>query len=131
MNMAGELVYLDTCGRFSVTDINGDMYFHTYIDEYTCLIATVMMKEKSETLNNLDSYACFMRTRVYEVETLRTYQGTDCRCIKLKDYLRIKGINHVRQGQDAHAQKIEAEHMTRNLTEMTQTILIDSGLSKD
>lgn len=37
---AGDLVYSDTCGPFSVPDLDEDMYFQTYIDYYSRMTAT-------------------------------------------------------------------------------------------
>lgn len=50
----GELVYSDTYGPLSIPDKNEDIYLQTYIDDFTCLTVTFLMKSKTQTLSNLE-----------------------------------------------------------------------------
>lgn len=71
-----------------------------------------------------------MSTRAYEIQTLRTDQGTEYALQEIKRFLNISGIEHVVTGSSAHAQMHVAARIDRTFTEMAQTILIDAGLPK-
>lgn len=71
-NSPGELVYFNTCGPFSIPDINDDLFFQTYIDDISRLTVTFLMKAKSQTMSNIVSYKSFMDNRGYSNNTLRT-----------------------------------------------------------
>lgn len=127
---AGELVYSDTCGTFSVLDMNGNDYYQTYIDDYTRLAVNFLMKTKTETLRNFERYVAFMRARNYSLKTFRTDQGTEYVSAAIKDFLKANCIAHSQTGRSAHAQMHVAERMNRTLTEIALTMLLDAGLPK-
>lgn len=92
--------------------------------------ATFLMKHKYQTLGNIERYTSFMREFGYDIERLRTDQGTEYSSGAIKDFLRANGIAHAPTGRAAHAQMNVAQRMNRTLTEMERTMLIDAGFLK-
>lgn len=45
---AVKLIYSDTCGPFSVPDINEELYFQNFIDDCTRMTATFLMRAKTQ-----------------------------------------------------------------------------------
>lgn len=60
-------MYSDTCGPFSVADVNWDFNFQVYIDDFTRLTETFVMKAKSGTIRNIEIYVPFMTNKFSEV----------------------------------------------------------------
>lgn len=71
-----------------------------------------------------------MRNRGYDVQTIRTDQGTEYSSSEIESYLRLKGIENVITGRAAREQMHVAESMNLTLTEMARTMIIDEGLAK-
>lgn len=97
----GELVYSHPC---------------VYTDAFTRLTATFLMKSKTQTLVNLKRYIAWMHNRSYNIQTLRTDQGTEYAYGTIKDFLRVNVITHALSGRWAHTKLYVAERMNRTMT---------------
>lgn len=122
------LIYSDTCSPFSVPDINGNNYYQNFIDDYTRLTVTFLMKTKTETLRNLEIYVAFMRARNYSVRTFRTDQDTEYASSSIQCFLRFNSITYFHTNRSAHTQIHVVERMHRTLTDMARKMLLDAVL---
>lgn len=50
------IILLRQFGPFSLADVNEELYFRTYIDDYYRMKYTCLMQEKSQTINNISRY---------------------------------------------------------------------------
>ena len=106
------------------------MYFQAFIDDFTRMSVIFLMRTKVQTLSNIVRYFAFMRNKGYNVQALRTDQGTEYSSLEIKSYMNMNGIEHAITGRAAHEQMHVAERMNRTITEMARTMLIDAGLPK-
>lgn len=126
----GELIYSDTCGPFSISDVNGNAYVQIYIDDFPRMTSTFLMKHKSQTMQNLEAYMEMMHKQGYCIQKLRTDQGTEYVSREMQELLNENGIAYAHTGSPAHEKMHLDERMNRTLMEMTWVILTDSGNTK-
>lgn len=60
-------MYSDTCGPFSVADANNKHYFQKFIDDYTRLTMTFIMRAKTQKMGHIERYTPFMKNKFYAV----------------------------------------------------------------
>lgn len=121
---AHEPVYSDTCGPFLVTDVDGNVYFQTYMDDITRLTVTFVMEKRRK------HYLYFMNNKGNEFQNLKTDQGTEYRSNEITEHVRACGVTYVLTGRAAHAQIHVAERIKSTVTDMSQTMRLYVGLSK-
>lgn len=61
------------------------------------------MKEKPQTLKNIERYKSFMDIRVYVIQTLRSDHGSEFAPRDIKDYIRAKAIAQTPTSSATHA----------------------------
>lgn len=71
-----------------------------------------------------------MHSRGYEVQTLRTAQGTECNSNEIINYLHINGIEHAVKEKAANEPMHVAKRMDRTLNKMEKKMFIERGLEK-
>lgn len=106
-----------------------ELFFQTFIDDYTRMTVIILMREMSQIIGNLELYFSFMRNKGFSVQIFRKYQGTEYSSIEIKNYFDINGIYHEISGRVVHTQMHVAERMNHTKTEMEITMLIDAGLT--
>ena len=126
----GELVYSDICGPMSVESYDGYRYYQVFVDDYTCVVVTSLLKSKSDAFSNIKTFVKYMSQRGTPIISLRTDQGTEFVNNKVEDFLRLNCIQHQLTGRSASLQNHVAERMNRTLTEMARTMLVHAGLPK-
>ena len=126
----GDLIYSDACGPFQVPDIDGHVYFQTYIDGRCRVVAAYLMQQKDAetTVANTKHFTARLQARGYNIRRLRTDQGGEYINHEMKTYLASQGIVHEITGRGASQQNGVAERMNRTILDTVRTILIASGL---
>ena len=128
----GQLTHADTCGPFSLPDLDGHRYFQLYIDDWSRAITIYLLKQKTaaETLKTLSKYHNKVSSMGSTMEQLRTDQGGEYLNVAVRDYLQQEGIEHQITGRAAHAQNGVAERAIRTITTMGKAMLISAGLPR-
>jgi len=126
----GELIYSDTCGPFRTPDLQGNVYFQTFIDDRSRIVALYLNEHKdaASTVNNFTHFTNRMEARGHKILRLRTDQGGEYINAPVKAYLSNKGITHEVTGRSASQQNGVAERMNRTILDTVRTLLIASGL---
>lgn len=124
------MVYSETCVSLSIPIINGVGYFQTYIDDYSRLTFTILMKAKSETMQNIERFKVFMDAKGYPIQTFITDQASEYAFKEIQDYRKVNEISHTPTGRATHSQMHMAEWIKKTLVEMARSMLIDSGSSE-
>lgn len=60
-----EIVYIDICGPFSLSNISGEKYFITFIDDFSCYSYIHLIKEKSNALNVFKIFKVGVENQLY------------------------------------------------------------------
>lgn len=107
-----------------------ELYFQTYIDEFARMAVNLLMRNKNQTMHNLERYIAFMSNKRYEVQTLRTDQGTEHESWEIKNHLDMNGISHAITGRSVHSQIHVSGRKNRTISEMAMNMIKDAGLQK-
>ena len=126
-----ELVHTDVAGPFSGKSYGGCRYFVTFIDDATCFIALMLMKEKS------DVFDCFREFRVWaekqcgaQIGTLRCDGGGEYATSEFDAYRRQHAILFQHTAAYSPQQNGVAERANRTIKEAMRSMLSAADLGK-
>ena len=124
-----ELIHTDVCGPIPTNSIGGEKYFVTFIDDYSHLTVTYLIKQKSEALGCFKNYikmATIQQEK--QVKYVRSDGGGEFNSNDFKKFCLEEGIIH--QITTPYTPQLNgvAERMNRTLWEKTLTMIRHSSL---
>ena len=119
-----ELVHEDLCGPITPSTPGMKRYVFVLIDDYTCYMWTILLKEKSEAF---EKFRVFKELAEQEtkttVKTFRTDRGGEFISHDFRAYCDKNGINRHMTAPYSPQQNGVVEHRNRTLFEMTRSLL--------
>ncbi len=130
-----ELVHSDLVGPMKVHSVSKkNLYFITFLDDYSSLARTFYISEKSEARQCFEYYKAwaenYLSGRNLKVKCLRTDRGGEYMGRDFQEYLAKHGIEHQTSTPRTPESNERAERLNRTLVEEAQSMLYQAGLSK-
>lgn len=116
-----DLIHADIWGPNMVPTVIGVKYFLTIIEDKSRATRTYFLEHKGQAMDYLIKFILTVETQFdTKAKKLRTDNGKEFLCRKLKDFLDIKGIIHQRSCTYSHQQNGIVEHKTQTSTRDSQ-----------
>lgn len=124
-------VHTDVCGPFTQT-MFGEMYFLTFIEEYTHFTTVYLLKYKSEVFQHYKEYEHRMCVlfRQNGIKYLYCDNGGEYSSNEFKNYAKLKGTELHYTIRNTAALNGIAERMNRTIMDRTRALILESGLPK-
>lgn len=124
-----ELVHVDICGDMQEPSLGKNLYFLTFIDDYSRHTWVYFLKQKSE------AFACFKNFKVvvekqsgYPIKTLRTDRGGEFTSNEFADFCLKNGIQRQLTAAYTPQHNGVAERKNRTIMEMARSMLQTKNL---
>ncbi|XP_074328344.1 uncharacterized protein LOC141666249 [Apium graveolens] len=122
--MALEKIHGDLCGLITPITPRGNIYIFVLIDDYTRIMWTYLLKDKSEALSAFKSfYALFENSQDRKIMTLRMDNGGEFTSKKFSRYCEESGIVRHYSASYSPQQNGVVERRNRTLVEMSRSLL--------
>ncbi|KAJ9530530.1 hypothetical protein QJQ45_012533 [Haematococcus lacustris] len=131
-----ELVHSDVCDISGHADAavpapSGMRYFVTVLDEYSSLVAVVLIKHKSDApAAIIDMLTQLQRQTGRRVVALRSDRGGEYMGAEMQQWLRAQGITHQQTAPYSPEMNGSAERINRTLMACARAIVFASGAPK-
>ena len=90
-----ELIHSDLCGPMPVASFGGNLYFITFIDDFSRKVWVYFLKEKSEAFQAFKDFKAEVEKFVRpSIKSLRTDRGGEYLSNEFQKYCRDHGIKH-------------------------------------
>lgn len=127
-----ELVHSDLCGPVKPASRGGNIYFVTFIDDFSKYWSVHLLQKKSDTFEEfLDFEAKATTKNRTTIETFRSDNGGEFANNLFTKHFRANGTNQEFTVPDHPQQNGKAERANRTILEGTRALLKDSGLPKE
>jgi hypothetical protein len=73
----GETTHMDLWGKYPVTSINGNQYFHSFLDDSTRWPCITFLKHKDEATQAIKNYVTYLKSRGLQPNAFRCDQGVE------------------------------------------------------
>jgi transposase InsO family protein len=104
-------------------------YFVTWIDDASCKVFVISLREKSEVAEHLKSFVARIELETGKrLKVLQTDGGGEYIASKVREFLKSKGIQHELTTPDTPQHNGVAEHMNRTLLDKVRSMLHDASL---
>lgn len=128
-----ELVHSTVCGPFSEPSLTKDLYYVVFVDEYTHIMATYSMKQKSDVYECARSYflQCerFFHDRGgYKPVTFRTDNSSEYMSSKLQSFLKTHGIAHQNSATSSTYPNAVSKRAVRTIKEKSLAMILDASV---
>jgi hypothetical protein len=125
----GDLIVSDIMGPFSTTGIDGSKYFVTYMDVNTRFCTAVLIRNKSDQINELQRFhAKFTNRHNARIKEFQSDNGGEYMSNEAKRWFDINGIHHRRVVPGDSQSNGLAERLNRTLTDLALSLLAQSKL---
>lgn len=127
----GEFLHTDLSGPVPTPTNEGEVYFHSIIDDYSHFCVVFLLKKKSEATEKLTEYINFLETQTgNKIKKIRCDNGGEFKNYMLQNYCNKKGIQL--QFTIAYSPQSNgiAERMNRTIYNKARTLMIETGLPK-
>jgi transposase InsO family protein len=122
-------VFSDVCGKLPTRSHTGLEYFVTWIDDASCKVFVISLREKSEVAEHLKSFVARIELETGKrLKVLQTDGGGEYIASKVREFLKSKGIQHELTTPDTPQHNGVAEHMNRTLLDKVRSMLHDASL---
>ncbi|MCO5606361.1 hypothetical protein L7F22_060549 [Adiantum nelumboides] len=119
-----QLVHSDVCGPMRTPSVANNLYFVTFIDDFSRFCWVYPLKAKSDVFGIFQHYVSMVENETgCKVQTLRTDRGGEYMSGAFKDFLGKKGIKHQCTMPYTPQQNGVAEWKNRSLMEMARCML--------
>ncbi|KAJ9517300.1 hypothetical protein QJQ45_009205 [Haematococcus lacustris] len=126
------LVHSDVCdvtGQYSAATPDGMRYFVSLLDEFSGLVAVVLIKHKSEAPAALRDMVTLLQRRLgHKVVYLRTDRGGEYIGAETQQWLRSEGITHQQTAPRTPTMNGSAERVNRTIMECVRAMMLASGV---
>jgi len=126
------LVHSDVCGPSNVASHDDKRYFCTFIDDFTHMTATYLLKNKSEVTDCFKEYKSMAEAHFgCKVSRLRCDNGGEYRSNEMKSLCKSEGVTL--EYTTPHTPELNgvSERMNRTLLERAKSMLIESKAPKE
>ncbi|MCO5580832.1 hypothetical protein L7F22_034705 [Adiantum nelumboides] len=125
-----ELIHSDVCGPMQTASLTGNLYYLTFIDDFSKYTHIYFLKHKSEVFTHFQHFVAFVeRQTEMQVKTLRSDNGGEYISNQFKAYCFQKGIQHQLTIPYTPQQNSVAERKNRTLNNAARSLLLVAGLS--
>ncbi|KAJ9506443.1 hypothetical protein QJQ45_019441 [Haematococcus lacustris] len=126
------LVHSDVCdvtGQYSAATPDGMRYFVSVLDEFSGLVAVVLIKHKSDAPAALRDMVTLLQRRLgHKVVYLRTDRGGEYIGAETQQWLRSEGITHQQTAPRTPTMNGSAERVNRTIMECVRAMMLASGV---
>ncbi|KAJ9529083.1 hypothetical protein QJQ45_007782 [Haematococcus lacustris] len=126
------LVHSDVCdvtGQYSAATPDGMRYFVSLLDEFSGLVAVVLIKHKSDAPAALRDMVTLLQRRLgHKVVYLRTDRGGEYIGAETQQWLRSEGITHQQTAPRTPTMNGSAERVNRTIMECVRAMMLASGV---
>jgi hypothetical protein len=124
-----EVVHTDVCGPMQVKTLFGEKYFVTFIDEYSHLVVTYLLKSKDEVLNKLITFTNMAETQSgKKIKFIQCDNGGEYINNQMERWCNNKGVIMRKTIPYHPEQNGIAERMNRTIMEKARCMLSSSNL---
>ncbi|UYV68405.1 hypothetical protein LAZ67_5004222 [Cordylochernes scorpioides] len=124
-----QLIHSDICGPMRTKSYGGALYFATFIDDFSRMIFTFVMKRKSEIFKGFKLFKRFAEKQTgKKIKAIRSDNAAEYLSSDFKEYLSEEGIRHQLSVEYSPQQNGVAERANRTLVEMTRCFIIQANL---
>ncbi|UYV78459.1 hypothetical protein LAZ67_16001473 [Cordylochernes scorpioides] len=124
-----QLIHSDICGPMRTKSYGGALYFATFIDDFSRMIFTFVMKRKSEIFKGFKVFKRFAEKQTgKKIKAIRSDNAAEYLSSDFKEYLSEEGIRHQLSVEYSPQQNGVAERANRTLVEMTRCFIIQANL---
>eukprot|EP00794_Sanderia_malayensis_P008499 gene8499-9408_t len=124
-----ELVHCDLSGPIDPVSIDGFKYAISFTDDYSGLMMTYFLKQKSDTVEATRKFLADI-SPIGKVKCIRSDNGSEFISKEFQACLTSQGICHEKSAPYSPHQNGTAERGWRSLFEMARCLLIDAKLPK-
>lgn len=126
-----ELIHTDVCGPMQVKSFKGDLYFVTFIDDFSKKVYLYFLKQKNEVFETFKRFKTLVENQTGEkIKQIRSDNGTEYDNGQMNKICDEYGIVHQHSLPYTPEQNGVAERFNRTLVEKARCMLADSKLSK-
>jgi transposase InsO family protein len=119
-----ELIHSDLCGPMPVASFGGNLYFITFIDDFSRKVWVYFLKEKSEAFQAFKDFKAEVEKSVsLPIKSLRTDRGGEYLSNEFQKYCRDHGIKHQLTTRYTPQQNGVSERKNRTIMEMVRCML--------
>ncbi|KAJ9508313.1 hypothetical protein QJQ45_011821 [Haematococcus lacustris] len=126
------LVHSDVCdvtSQYSAATPDGMRYFVSLLDEFSGLVAVVLIKHKSDAPAALRDMVTLLQRRLgHKVVYLRTDRGGEYIGAETQQWLRSEGITHQQTAPRTPTMNGSAERVNRTIMECVRAMMLASGV---
>ncbi|KAJ9518715.1 hypothetical protein QJQ45_018704 [Haematococcus lacustris] len=126
------LVHSDVCdvtGQYSAATPDGMRYFVSLLDEFSGLVAVVLIKHKSDAPAALRDMVTLLQRRLgHKVVYLRTDRGGEYIGAETQQWLRSEGITHQQTAPRTPTMNGSAERVNRTIMECVRAMMLAYGV---
>ncbi|UYV66792.1 hypothetical protein LAZ67_4002870, partial [Cordylochernes scorpioides] len=124
-----QLIHSDICGPMRTKSYGVALYFATFIDDFSRMIFTFVMKGKNEVFKGFIVFKRFAEKQTgKKIKAIRSDNAAEYLSSDFKEYLLEKGIRHQLSVEYSPQQNGVAERANRTLVEMTRCFIIQANL---
>ncbi|UYV74507.1 hypothetical protein LAZ67_11003722 [Cordylochernes scorpioides] len=124
-----QLIHSDICGPMRTKSYGGALYFATFIDDFSRMIFTFVMKRKNEVFKGFKVFKRFAEKQTgKKIKAIRSDNAAEYLSSDFKEYLLEEGIRHQLSVEYSPQQNGVAERANRTLVEMTRCFIIQANL---
>jgi hypothetical protein len=124
----GEITHMDLWGKYPIQSINGNQYFHTFLDDSTRRPSLSFLKHKDEAAQAVKNYVAYLKARGMHPHAFRCDQGAEFLNDKLVLWLREQGIELQTTAPYSPSQNGAAERLNRTLVELARAMMIGANV---
>ncbi|UYV63271.1 hypothetical protein LAZ67_2003604 [Cordylochernes scorpioides] len=111
-----QLIHSDICGPMRTKSYGGALYFATFIDDFSRMIFTFVMKQKSEIFKGFKLFKRFSEKQTgKKIKAIRSDNAAEYLNSDFKEYLSEEGIRHQLSVEYSPQQNGVAERANRTL----------------
>jgi hypothetical protein len=120
----GELTHMDLWGKYPVQSINGNQYFHSFLDDSSRRPALRFLKNKDESTQAIKDYVAHLKARGLHPNAFRCDRGGEFVNDDLIRWLTEQGIELQMTAPYSPSQNGAAERLNRTLIELARAMMI-------
>ncbi|KAL4383277.1 hypothetical protein GQ457_15G009090 [Hibiscus cannabinus] len=122
-----EIVHTDIAGPFDIPSLGGNMYYLTFIDDYSRKCWVYVLKEKSEALAKFKEFKAMAEKQSDQfIKILRSDRGSEYTKNLFEDFCKEHGIIHQLTVRYTPQQNGVAERKNRTILDMARSMVKES-----
>ena len=127
-----EIVHSDLCGSMQTPSLGGNLYFLSFIDDYSRKIWVYLLKQKSETFGIFKRFKAMVEKESGKrIKILRSDRGGEYKSNEFLEFCRINGIKRQFTTRYTPQQNGIAERKNRTIMDMVRSMLKEKHLGKE